>query len=393
VAAVRVAGFAALIALGGCSQAPAPAPAAQLWTLFDVEALYAGGALPSRAIAANDKLPGGISLSLILEGAALTKRTALADGQSVEFLTTEVWANYAAVWMQPAYVPITGWANGAPQLLGGPPWHPIFSVGPTSGFYSPFWQIVYAQVPSDAAVGSLTSARQILDGGYPLTPSDGRTMPLVPDDVAQNLTGVSVPVPGEGWLDGTKRSFLDFGSSTFGWDPATNVVEEAPIYVLTFVGADGSVLASPEIPTVLGAGPPGIGVATPGGTQRDSAYWRVNTVVVPETARVFAPPQSQLAMDPPSGFAPLFGFAAGASDLQNDKYLGHVALNPSCFSDPSLLDHDDGNPNSCLWLDSEAALQANLDLSTEEPTAITLTWEIVDALAPDGTTTPVAVLP
>ena len=57
VAACRVVGFAALIALGGCSQAPAP-PAAKLLTLFDVQALYAGGALGSEALAANDGLAG-----------------------------------------------------------------------------------------------------------------------------------------------------------------------------------------------------------------------------------------------------------------------------------------------------------------------------------------------
>ena len=375
----------ALIVLGACSQAPAP-PAAKLWTLFDVEALYASGAVPSKAIADNAGLPGGIPLELILNGTTLKRRTALADGQSVEFLTTEVWAHYPQVWMQPAYVPITGWTNGTPQILGGKPWQPIFSVGPASGFYSPFWQIVYAEVPADTMRGTLTSARQILDGGYALTPSGGWTMPLLPDGITSDATGV--PAPLEGFLDGAPISFINFGTSTFTWDPATNVVQPAPIYLLTFVGPDGSPLASPEIPTVLGAGPPGTGVAIPGSGQRDSAYWRVNTVVVPGTARVFVQPYSQLSTDLPDGFATLTGFATGASELQINQYSGHVALNPSCFDDPGLLDHDDANPASCTWLDSEAALQANLDLSTEEPTAVTLTWEVTDLLEPDGTTEP-----
>jgi hypothetical protein len=129
-------------------------------------------------------------------------------------------------------------------------------------------------------------------------------------------------------------------------------------------------------------------VAIPGSGQRDSAYWRVNTVVVPGTARVFVQPYSQLSTDLPDGFATLTGFADGASELQINQYSGHVALNPSCFDDPGLLDHDDANPASCTWLDSEAALQANLDLSTEEPTDVTLTWEVTDLLEPDGTTEP-----
>ena len=397
----RVAAFAALIALGGCSQAPAP-PAAKLWTLFDVQALYAGGAPGSKAIAADAGLPGGIRLDLISSPLAsdgsstLAVRTAWANGQLVAFLTTEVWANYPQVWMQPAYVPVTRASAGGPlQFLGGVR-RPIFSVGAASGFYSPFLQIVYAEVPADTAPDALTSAKQILDGGYPLTPSEGRTMPLVPDGVALPPSG-ELPtnvVPGTGFLDGTLVSFLDFGASMFTWDPATNVVQEAPIYVLTFVGPDGSVLASPSIPTILGAGPPGSGVAPPGGGQRNSAYYRVHTVVVPSTARVFAQPGSQLESDlQAAGLGAFTGFAPGASDVQIATFSGRVALNPGdpaqgasgCFDDPTLVNHSDANPASCLWLGSEAALEANLDLSTEETTAITVNWEVTDLLEPDGT--------
>ena len=403
--AFRVAVFAALIAVGGCSQAPAP-PAAKLWTLFDVQALYAGGAPGTKALAANDGLPGGIPLELISsppasDGAStLAVRTAWANSQLVAFLTTEVWANYPQVWMQPAYVPVTRANPGDPlQLLGGV-WRPIFSVGAASAFYSPFWQVVYAEVPADTAPESLTSARQILDGGYPLTPSEGRTMPLVPDNVAlppaaELPTNVAAKT---GYLDGAPVSFLQFGASTFTWDPNTNVVQEAPIYVLTFIGPDGSVLASPSIPTVLGVGPLGSGVALPGGGQRNSAYYRVHTIVVPSTARVFVEPGSQMDTDlQAAGLGAFTGFAPGASDLQIATFSGRVALNPGdpaqgisgCFDDPTLLAHDAANSKSCTWLGSEAAIQANLDLSTEETTAITINWEVTDLVQPDGTDVPV----
>jgi hypothetical protein len=324
--ALRGAVFAALIALGGCSQAPA-APAAKLWTLFDVQALYAGDPSGKKAIADNDKLPGGIALDLVLNPPApdgswtLAVRTAWADSQPVAFLTTEVWANYSQVWMQPAYVPVTRASAGDPlQLLGGV-WRPIFSVGAASAFYSPFWQVVYAEVPPDTAPESLTSAAQILDAGYPLDPREGRTMPLVPDDVGLPPTA-ELPtnvVRKSGYVDGAFVSFLQFGASLFTWDAATNVVQEAPIYVLTFVGPDGSVLTSPSIPTVLGAGPPGSGVAPPGGGQRNSAYYRVHTVVMPKTARVFVPPGSQLETDLyyADGLTAFTGFAPGASDAQS----------------------------------------------------------------------------
>jgi len=409
---LRVAAFAALIALGGCSQAPAP-PAAKLWTLFDVQALYTGGALPGKAIAANNGLLGGILLDLILKPPAsdgssiLAVRTAWSDNQLVDFLTTEVWVNYSQVWMQPVYVPVTQTGVGAPlQFLGGASQPtPIFSVGPASAFYSPFLQIVYAEVPADTAPDALTSARQILDGGYALTPGEGRTMPLVPDNVDPPLPA-DLPTditPATGYLDGAPVSFFDFGPSMFTWDPNTNVVQEAAIYVLTFIGPDGSVLASPNIPTVLGAGPSGSGVALPGGAQRNSAYYRVHTVVMPTTARVFVQPGSDLDEDLQDDDARLqafTGFAPGASDLQIATFSGRVALNPDpdpaqgtpgCFSAPSLLAHDPTNPNSCIWLGSEAALEANLDLSTEETTTITVTWEVTDLLVPnaDGSQTAV----
>jgi hypothetical protein len=397
----RVAAFAALIALGGCSQAPAP-PAAQLWTLFDVQALYGGGAPGSKALAANAGLPGGIPLDLIANpptpdgSSTLAVRTAWANSQLVAFLTTEVWANYAQVWMQPAYVPVTRASAGDPlQLLGGA-WRPIFSVGASSAFYSPYWQIVYAEVPAGTAPETLTSAKQILDGGYPLTPSEGRTMPLVPDGVAlPSVAELPTNVKrGTGYFDGAPVSFLQFGASTFAWDPSTNVVQEAPIYVLTFIGPDGSVLASPSIPTVLGAGRSGSGIPLPGGGQRNSTYYRVHTVVVPSTARVFVQPGSQQAADLEAAALGAFtGFAPGASDLQIATFSGRVALNAGdpaqgvsgCFDDPTLLAHDAANSQSCLWLGSETALQANLDLSTEETTAITVNWEVTDLVQPDGT--------
>ena len=408
VAACRVVGFASLIALGGCSQAPAP-PAAKLLTLFGAQALYASGAMGSEALAENEGLPGGIPLDLFLSPPAsdgsstLAVRTAWSNSDLVDFLTTEVWVNYAQVWMQPAYVPITGWASGTPQFLAGAPWQPIFCVGAASAFYSPFWQIIYAQVPAGTAPGALTSARQILDGGYPLTPSEGRTMPLVPDRVglpsdADLPTNVMART---GYLDGAPASFLDFGPSLFTWDPNTNVVQEAPIYVLTFIGPDGKALASASIPTVLGVGPAGSGVALPGGAQRDSAYYRVHTVVVPSTARVFAQPGGDIDTGlQKDGLGAFAGFTPGASDAQIASFSGGVALNPDpdpvqatpgCFSDPTLLKHDPANPNSCVWLRSEAALQANLDLSTEETTAISVTWEVTDLVTvnQDGSTTAV----
>ena len=97
-----------------------------------------------------------------------------AESYAAAYVTTEVWAHFDRVWVQPMYVPIIGWmADGTPNRVADAngDWHPIFSVGPTSRFYSPFWQLIYVQVPEGTPDGQLTSVTQVLDGHYPLFPA------------------------------------------------------------------------------------------------------------------------------------------------------------------------------------------------------------------------------
>ena len=377
----------ALVALGACSQEATPADP-KLWTLFDVQALYAGGATATHGLAPNDGLPGGIPLGQVLNGSELVGTHAWTDIGDVTYVTTEVWSGFDRVWMQPAYVPITGWQGGAPQpLLDGGVEHPIFSVGPHSGFYSPFWQIVYAQVPAGTSPGALTSARQILDAGYPLTPSEGRTMPLAPT----GITGGGNP--GTGWLDGAPISYLDFGTATFTWD-AQNVVQELPLYVFTVTGADGQPHVLSEVPTVLGTAPPPSGLTvvpttapttgTTSMTPRYSAYWRIYTVVVPPFASIFAPPNTPLAAD----LARVRGTSVPqySAEIMTDDptmlamYIGQVSIDPidpatgvpDCFTSLGLL-------SACTWVTSQTALETHLDLSTGGPTGITVTAPVIEA--------------
>jgi hypothetical protein len=388
----RASACAVLVALGACSQAPSPAPA-KLFTLFDVQALFAGGAPATTALAPADGLPGGVPLGNITTGPAvppagpvLTIRNGLAEGYAVAYGTTEVWSNYAEVWMQPAYVPITGWADGVPQKVvdGLGAWHPIFSVGQASGFYSPFWQIVYVTVPAATTTDTFTSAREILQSGYPLTPSQGQTMPLVPDGT------MGGGKPGTGWLDGVAVSFLNFGTDTFSWN-ATNVVGEVPIYYLSLIGADGAPHVLASMPTVLGTSPPGTAPVAPlkvANVARYSAYWRLYVATVPPFARVFAPPGSQAEADLLAiGRSPGTYTAAIAATTPDyyAPYVGRVAVNagdpsagiPGCFDDPTLLEHDDSSTSTCTWLDSQAALETYIDLSTVVTTGITVTCPVV----------------
>jgi hypothetical protein len=354
--------------------------------VFDVQALYAGGAPMTKGLAPADGLPGGVPLGNIASaavppaGPTLFDRTGVADGYLVKTETTEVWSNYDQVWMQPAYVPITGFANGVPQevLDAAGHWHPIFSVGPQSAFYSPFWQIVYVTVPAGTTTETFTSAKQILDGGYPLAPSQGQTMPLVPDGT------IGGGKPGRGWLDGAEISFLNYGAATFSWDAATNVVDEMPIYTFTVTGPDGTPQVLQHMPEVLGTAPPGVPPPAPpmlGGVPRYVAYWRDYTVPVPPApARVFAPPGSDVAADMLAlGLSP--GWYTAAYDTYDaagyQAFEGRVALNPGdpstgtpgCFDDPGALD-------TCTWLDSQAAIEANVDPAAIAATGITVTCPV-----------------
>ncbi len=147
-------------------------------------------------------LPGGIPLDRILDGATLFQRPTVADTYGAHYVTTEVWAGYPQVWVQPMYVPVSGWNAGVPTVIkdaAGGGWKPIFSVGARSGFYSPFWQAIYFDAPAGTTADTYTSAKQVLDAGLPLHEGAGWTMPIVPEDLAWNLSAATT---GTAWLNG-----------------------------------------------------------------------------------------------------------------------------------------------------------------------------------------------
>ena len=168
-------------ALAACDAPRAAQP--QLWTLFDVQALYAAGAQRDDAIATDAGLPGGVTLEQACSTPPITATLFAAARRSprattAAYLTTEVWSHFDEVWLQPMYIPVTGWVGRRAQAARavGSAW--IFSVGPGSRFYSPFWQMIYFDVPDGTLPDAITSARQVLDGKYPLHSGPGRTVSL-----------------------------------------------------------------------------------------------------------------------------------------------------------------------------------------------------------------------
>src|SRR5258708_30864965 len=102
------------LALGACS-APDPRARPVLLTTADFASM-AVGAPADAAVTPGYGLPGGMLLKNILElkgdkaTPTLALRETLTEGYRSEYVTTEIWAGFPAVWVQPVYVPVMGYA-------------------------------------------------------------------------------------------------------------------------------------------------------------------------------------------------------------------------------------------------------------------------------------------
>jgi hypothetical protein len=377
---VALLSLAVVVVAAACSEAPRP-PDPRLWTIFDLQPRSAD---PTAAVAADAGLPGGVPVAQVLgaDGATLAVRPAL-DVYEAGYVTTEVWAHYDRVWIQPMYVLVTGWeADGPVPVRVGGVVQPIFSVGPKSGFYSPFWQTIYVQVPADVSPQALGSVRAIIDSGYPLVPGPGRTVSLVPDGTTVPASpDIGAPRAGQGWLDAAPISFLDFGTGMFTWDE-DGVVAETPLYHFVFPTADGTYVPL-DVPAVAAGGPRGSNLAPPTLNHqiRYAAYWRLYAVKVPLTAAVFAPPAQTEVLRPGllealrSTVVPVVEASGYSPDVATDpsvpQYIGHIAADPTCFGVTPL------DLESCAWLDTQDHLERRVDPTAVEATAVTVTCPIV----------------
>ena len=389
------------VGLAACDDEPRPATP-RLWTLFDVQELYAGAA-PPEAIATDAGLPGGIKLSTMIDsGGTLFEHPTLTEGYESLYMTTEVWTHFDEIWVQPLYIPVVGWQTGNRTPVMGGSW--IFSVGQDSLFYSPFWQVIYVNVPDDTTRETLRSVRDVLDSGYSLHPGPGRTVSLVP---AVNAPRGTLPVKGEGWLDGQRQAFLDFGGATIEWD-ADGVIKETPIYVPVYRTAAGE-LKRLGITTIAASGPQHSNVFSPPFVEnqpRYAAYWRVFLVVIPPpkaslpatapNVTVFAPPggtglYEQLMADgfPVVDYAEPIKEAVAADPGVYATYEGRVSLKPwgpnarpECFDDPTLYPADP-NKAGCGWLGSQNDIELYFDASQIIRTDVTVTCPVVNSRMED----------
>lgn len=383
-----------LMALAGC-ELPAAAPPARLWTLFDLARAFDESAIVA---AGADGLPEGIPAANYLAargptGPTLRISPAVSEKAGAAYVTTEVWSNVPAVWIQPMYILVTAWNADDPlsNYLEGAPW--IYTVGPGSAFYSPFWRVYWAVVPPDTDPLKYTSSRQLLDDHVELHEGSGRLVALVPDGTALEPAAQSLPgrigrepalgapqVRTADRLDGqsTPVSALDFGANRFSWNEKLEVVAQ-PLFVLQARQPDGSWAR---------AGAPNVGGTRSLFTQQApiapknrpyfGSLWRLHTVHLPanDNAGLFLPKALDAARTEVA--AGLHGLALPAIDWEPDAaevdlvnaHALQVALNAkTCFATREAFD-------TCRWLDSQAAIEAALPAGIA-PTGILATCPFV----------------
>lgn len=242
------------MAAGGACALPPSEPRARLFTLFDLVAAAEAGT----SVAQTDSLPAGfMGAKFVTPGGAedddrLNPGQGYVDGQPATWVTTELWANFDEVWVQPLYRATKGGVViEDPQSRA--PW--VFGVGPQSLFYSPFWEVYGFEVPDGTDVGSILDTRAVIEmgnrnGGFK---SLGRRITsLAPGNVLGPAQGV--PYDDTAAWDGAgSHRFIDFGDGGFDFDEA-NVVRETPFFIFARRG-DGHGFQPLGFPGVGGTRP------------------------------------------------------------------------------------------------------------------------------------------
>jgi hypothetical protein len=391
--------FLAIVALAaagaGCQPAKPASGKAEFWTLEDFV-----GAAPSGSGYSYPGSWGGVASDSVvtLRGQRLPYQSppfapdvatqspdfdglnvfpGFSEGKPSAWVIAEVWTNWAPIWVQPIYVPVTSWdsANPASKLLPGA--LGVFSVGEASTFYSPYWAVVWAVVPEGTPPEVLVDSKAILDRASELHEGPGSLGSVAPEGLqAAQAQGAGSPVHpftrveaqrptvGQVWSDGKKVSVLGFGTDRFTWDQG-GIVDETPIFVLATLDETGERQAL-GLPEIGGVGPlySGAKAKAPNGKPAFGSLWRVHTALVPPTAGAFVPssmPALRAAVLAKGGVtvpdvSPQIEARADVRD-----FLLRVALHPACFADPAAF------PEGCQFLDSRGVLPSRTVTTRRSP--------------------------
>lgn len=315
-------------------------------------------------------------------GEGLAVYAAFSEGRPAAYTVTERWFQFPEVWVQPLYLPVTGFD----PVTGGPIFafdrnRAVFGIGTESRFYSPYWQIFYIKLPPGDAKEQFKSEKEIFDAKLELTKgaltlcavgpaqvqlaiAQGDTKPRRP------ITGEALNPPGVGqaWIDGEPVVFLDFGRNRIRADERL-VVEESALFRFALRNPDGTNRPL-ALPTVGGTGPLGRPrpVSDVGGVPQFASHWHEYLVVLnPTNASTprpgfFVPPSNLALRDKAIALAgdalwvPLAPAAVEALPSATlAEYTLRAAYNAAqCFADPQFP------AGSCVWLDSQRAIEGKV---------------------------------
>lgn len=175
--------------------------------------------------------------------------------------TTPLTEDGSGVVTAPIFVLVTGFdADGNPQAVEGQA--NIIDVIPGDEGYSDLWEVTFVTVPADYQANTITSAQEVIDGGYEQKKAGVFVnCPVVP--AGSTLSDGGAPLV-QGWYKGQEVYYFDFGP---------NPTTPAPIYVLvTGFDADGNPQAVAGQSNIIDVIPEDEGY---------SAFWSVNFVTVP----------------------------------------------------------------------------------------------------------------
>lgn len=371
------ASWALAVALAAACSPERPPPASTLYTLDDMlTAARAGGTIdgiPALALVtpASQALPGfspPYAAAAQFQSAnndGINVMLAFSEGQPAAYVITEVWHHLPALWIQPLYRAATFDQRGPTVVPNG---RAVFGVGAKTRFYSPFWRVIYFELPPGANVDDFRSEKQILDAKLPLHEGAGRLCSIAPEGVEPARPASSAaalrPLFGDrvgavhsrvAWLDGQEIWFVDFGNDRFTWDEQTGIINESALFKLSVRATDGSLQPVDLLPGVGGTGPLYAHAPedAPNGRPRYGALWHEYNVLIPAGAGVFVTSQRAALRAQVAAAGVLAPPVDPAIEARPDaaSYQLRVARNPACFTDPANF------PATCRWLDSQSAIE------------------------------------
>ena len=380
-----------LLALAGC-EAPTPGPPAAWVSLTTMQSAY--NADPQAPIGAglSSVFPAGFPASYFLSSPDRIRLSPVyTDGQQMAYMTTDVWVNFREIWLQSLFVFVHTWNEKSPRASWVDiPW--VATVSDKSAFWSPFWRVYYVLVPADTPRDRFRTARDVLSSGLPVFPGQARLLTLQPPGGMQPDDASTVLLPelrGPGkigevrpqalWVEGEpdERVGMDFGENRFEWNERYEILEQPLFFFFTRV-PDGSWQPLTSVPRVGGTGPlferrPAI---APNNRPRFGSNWRLWSVRLPDTARLFVPPERTAEWETanrgwtanlPLATIPQIT-ASTPAELTSalDHHAYKVLLNTNCLTPPPTPPATTPPPITvddlarCPWLDSQEALEKYL---------------------------------